>query len=491
ILGHCGEERRVRSAGSVSQGGGARVARGRAISGVMYLQAVFERFVQKSPLTLMARAALENALAPADLNQLFGAHAEFQYEKTLLFSSVVDLMGMVVCKVQPAVSAAYRAVEDTLPVTLKATYEKINGVEANVTAALVRHTATRLGPVIEAMGGQHAPLLPGYRVKIIDGNHLASTERRLAALHQCKAGPLPGHALVILDPALMLATDMIPCEDGHAQERSLFSHVLAQVEPGDLWIGDRNFCTVGLFRGILEKKSAFAIRHHASFPIASAGTLHRRGRCKTGEVDEQRITFLDEDGDKVEIRRIVVRLDEPTRDGTTELAILTNVPAKRASAAKIADLYSERWTLEGVFQTLTQTLNGEIPSLAYPKAALFAFGVALVSYNIAATIRAALRAKFGEETIEPNVSNYYIANEVRVTMGGMDVALDDEVWVPFQSMSAPLLAEALLNYAGHVRLSRLMRTSRGPKKPVPPRTRYTTETHVSTARLLARGGHRL
>jgi hypothetical protein len=38
--------------------------------------------------------------------------------KKLLFSSIVDLMGMVVCKIQPSVCAAYQAVEDTLPVTL-------------------------------------------------------------------------------------------------------------------------------------------------------------------------------------------------------------------------------------------------------------------------------------------------------------------------------------------------------------------------------------
>ena len=451
----------------------------------MYLKAVFDRFVQKSPITVMARAALENALAPDDLNRLFGEHAEWQYERTLLFSSVVDLMGLVVCKIQPAISAAYRAVEDTLPVSLKAVYEKINGIEGDVTTALVHHTATRLGPVIEAMGGQHEPLLPGYSIKILDGNHLAATERRLAVLRQSKAGPLPGHALVILDPALMLATDMIPCEDGHAQERSLLGQVLARVAAGELWISDRNFCTVGFLQGIVQRESFFAIRHHANFPIASHGTLRRRGHCETGEVFEHRVTFLGEDGTPIKIRRVVVRLDKPTRDGEAEIAILTNVSARHASAATIAKLYSERWTLEGLFQTLTQTLNGEIPSLGYPKAALFAFAVALVSYNIAATIRGALRAKFGHKEVEPNVSDYYIANEVRVTSGGMDVALDEDIWVPFQSMPAPELAETLLDYAGHVRLSRFRRRPRGPKKPVPPRTKHTGKPHVSTARLLS------
>ena len=457
----------------------------------MYLEAVLDRFVKKSPVTVMTRALLENALAPAPVNALFGAHAEWQYERTLLFSSVVDVMGMVVCRLQPSIHTAYKAVKDTLPVSLAAVYDKVNGIEPTVTAALVRHTASQLAPVIEAMGGQLPPLIPGYRTRIIDGNHLAATERRLAVLRQSKAGPLPGHALVILDPALMLALDMIPCEDGHAQERSLFADVLSRVAPDDLWIGDRNFCTIGFLQGVAVRMGSFVIRQHGNLPISSAGTLRHRGRCSTGPVFEQSVTIIGDDGEPITLRRVVVRPDEPTREGDTEIAILTNVPARRATAAKVADAYSERWTVEGLFQTLTQILSGEIPSLGYPKAALFAFGVALVSYNIASVVRAALRAKFGHDRVEDDVSWYYVANEVRNVSGGMDVALDDEVWTRFHTMSPQELGRALLDHAAHVRLPAFTRTKRGPKKPVPPRTKFTNTPHVSTARLLVRAGHRL
>ena len=120
-------------------------------------------------------------------------------------------------------------------------YNKLNKLGPGVTSALVHPTACRLAPVIVEMDGQIPALLPGYRARILDGNHLAATARRLRVLHQSKAGPSPGHALVVLDPALMLATNMIPCEDGHAQERSLSSEILALVETNDVWIADRNF----------------------------------------------------------------------------------------------------------------------------------------------------------------------------------------------------------------------------------------------------------
>jgi hypothetical protein len=70
------------------------------------LDEIFERFVQQSPVTVMARAALEHALAPQVIDALFEQTAERQYTRTLLVSSVVDLMAAVVTKVQPAVNAA-------------------------------------------------------------------------------------------------------------------------------------------------------------------------------------------------------------------------------------------------------------------------------------------------------------------------------------------------------------------------------------------------
>jgi len=455
----------------------------------MYLDAVLDRFVQKSPLTVMTRACLEHALDPDALNGLFERHAEWQYTKSLLFSSLVDLMGLVVCRIQPSVSAAYQSMEE-LPVTLTAVYDKLNGTEASVSAALVQHTAERLAPVIKDLGGELPPLLDGYRTRVIDGNHLASTDHRLAVLRDCKAAPLPAQGLVVLDPALMLTTHMIPCEDAHSQERSMLDQVLSLVQPRDFWIADRNFCTLGFLYGVQQRGGFYGIRHHAGMLAARSGDLRRVGRSDTGEVFEQEVTFVTPEGAEFTVRRIVLRLDKPTQDGDREIAILTNVPECDAGAILIADLYSKRWTVEGVFLTMTQILDGEQPSLCYPKAALFTFAVALVSYNLASAVRAALRGTFGHEKVEREVSWFYVANEVRVTHGGMDVAVDEEAWVPFQTMSAADLAARLREYASNVKIEAFKRSRRGPKKPRTARTKHTDKPHVSTARLLARGGYR-
>src|SRR5262249_52319446 len=162
---------------------------------------------------------------------------------------------------------------------LKAVYDKLDRIETPLSEALVCTTARRLGPVIDAMGGARAPLLPGYRVKILDGNHLASTEHRIAELRATRAGALPRQPLVVPDPRCMSATDVIPWEDGHAQERSLLDRVVPLVEPEDVWVDDRNFCTTDFLFGIAARGAFFVTRQHAAtLRWEFVGKRRRRGR---------------------------------------------------------------------------------------------------------------------------------------------------------------------------------------------------------------------
>jgi IS4 transposase len=216
-----------------------------------------------------------------------------------------------------------------------------------------------------------------------------------ALLVRCQA------TLWLCSPDLMLVIHMIPCEDGHAQERSLTSQIIDKVVAGEVWIADRNFCTSPLVSGVVDRQAYYVIRQHANMQILSASTLRRRGHTATGEVYEQSVTFAKSDGTRMNARRIVIRLDERTRDGDTEMAILTNLPTEVADAVAIAELYRGRWTLETMFQSLTQMLQGEIAALGYPRAALLGFGVALATYNVLSTVQAALRSRTSRPNARP------------------------------------------------------------------------------------------
>jgi IS4 transposase len=452
----------------------------------MILGDVFERFVQDSPLSVMAQGVLENTLSPTVVDQLFEDVAEHQYTRKLLFSSIVDLMSLVVCRIQPAIHAAYQAQAETIEASLRAVYDKLDRTEPALSAALVHSTAERLGPVIDAMNGARSPLLPGYRVQILDGNHLAGTEHRLKELRAIRAGALPGQALVVLDPRLMLVTDVILCDDGHAQERSLLDQVLELVRAQDLWIEDRNFCTTNFLFGIAGRGAFFVVRQHAAtLHWEFAGKRRACGRSDTGKVFEQKIRATNDAGEILILRRITVVLDKPTRDGETELHLLTNVPAKDARAKVIADLYRQRWTIETAFAELEATLHGEVNTLGYPKAALFAFCVALVSYNVLSTLKAALRSVHGEEVVAEEVSGYFVADEIQMTHRGMRIAIPEDEWVVFHDLTPLELAGVLVQLAAVVRLPKYKKHPRGPKKPKPKKQSGAKIKHVATAKILA------
>lgn len=451
----------------------------------MILGDIFERFAEQSPVTVMARAALEHALDPRAIDALFENVADRQYTRKLLFSTVVDLMGSVVCNVRPAIPAAFQANAESIGASLRAVYDKIDRTEPGLSAALVRHTAQTLGPVITAMGGGRPAWLPGCPVKILDGNHLAGTEHRLKELRTTGAGALPGHALVVLDPQAMPVTDVFPCEDGHAQERSLLGHVLETIRSGEVWIADRNFCTTGFLFGIARRGGSFVIRQHqVTLHIESAGERRSCGRTETGTVFEQDVRLTDDDGEILSVRRITAELDKPTRDGETEVHILTNLPAAVADALTVAELYRKRWTVESAFGELATCLNGEVNTLGYPKAALFAFCVALVAYNVLSVVKGALRSVHGDEAVE-EVSGYYLADEVAGTHRGMMIAIPEDEWVVFAGLSPTAPGQVLKGLAAEVRLSALRKHRRGPKRPQPKRASGAKVTHVSTARLLA------
>ena len=65
--------------------------------------------------------------------------------------------------------------------------------------------------------------------------------------------PLPGKALVILDPSLRLVIDVIPSEDGHAQARSPFSELKEIIGRPDVFIANRNFRTKDSLFAFLSK----------------------------------------------------------------------------------------------------------------------------------------------------------------------------------------------------------------------------------------------
>jgi hypothetical protein len=443
---------------------------------------IFQRFIQKRPVATMVLILLENFLNADKLDRWFNTVRQSQYTKEILFSSIIGLMLNVVCNIRPNVHSAYR--DSEIQASVVALYAKLQNMELTTSQALVRYIAGEAETLLHHVGGTHLDLLPGYRVKFLDGNSIEGTEHRLDVLRGTKAGALPGKALVVFDPRLGLAIDVFPCEDGHAQERSLLPAVAATIEARDVYVMDRNFCVLEFLFNFHKKSAFFVARQHGNTPYKRLTGLKFVGNFATGKVFEQDVEITAPTGETLQIRRVVVTLNKPTRSDDKNLILLTNLPKEGVDALKVAELYRARWGIETAFQKLESHLNSEINTLGYPKAALFSFCLALVAFNIYAVVMAVLQATHPNKVIKDVVSEYYIAQEIDVAMDGISIAMTENERAVLTQASPSELATLLLDIACYVDLKKYEKNPRGPKKPPIKRTQFKGHPHVSTAKLL-------
>jgi IS4 transposase len=444
---------------------------------------------QAVPLGILVRGTLEWVLDKPTLEQLFQLHATEQYTRELTISAMVGLLIQVAAGLRRSVFAASKAdhalAEPSISISYQALYGKLGRMEPAVTEAVVRHSAEKLGTLLDLLPAATEDIVPGYRLRVLDGNVLTGTDHRVGALRRWLNACLPGKSLVIYEPARGLVTDLVLCEDAYTQERALLTHVVDRLQANDLVVADRNFCTRRFVFGTVAKQAFFVVRQQArNVPCQALGKSRKCGQTETGVIYEQRVRVSDPKTGVYQIlRRIKICLFEKTRDGERTIPLLTNRP-EEVTAVQIAEVYRQRWTIETQFQFLTESLHCEIPGLGKPRAALFMFAMALVASNVLAVVRGSVRAAHGRD-VERAISGYYLADEIAFDYRVLMKYLPADQWVGWQSLPAKNMARLRVALAGKVNVKALTRSKRGPKKPPKEKPVYNKKhKHYSTARLL-------
>jgi IS4 transposase len=450
----------------------------------MVLPAILNPFAEGAAPAVMTRLALDWMIDRTSLDPILEQVAEEQYDREFVLSHFVQVMCDVACGFRKSPREAFLKRRLDWIASSSAFYRKLARMEPAITAAIVRETASRARQLIVAGGGLLPESVEGYAARILDGNVLTGTDHRIAELRSTRSGALPGKSLAIYQPTSGLVLDIILEENAHTQERALLDQVV--VEPDQLWIMDRNFCVRTFLFRILRAGAFFLVRRHEStLPFEPVEPLRSVGRCDAGEIFEQLIWVDDPEceGRRYRLRRIVLRLDRPTRNGEAEIVLITNLPTD-VPAVLCCSVYRGRWEIETHFQKLTDLLHCEIPSLGYPRAALFAFSMSILAGNALAILKGHLRAVHGEQMVA-ELSTYALVNEVAEIYPGMMMGVPPSEWSFLHECAAAQVAELLTDLATKVPLERMLRCRRGPKKP-----RKTGKSsgkrihHVATKKLL-------
>lgn len=447
---------------------------------------VIERFSEKAPAAVLFRGLFARVFSDERMDQIFRDHKERQVESPVLFSSLVHLLTPVVCGAKPSVHASYQDCEKALGVSKQAVYDKLQGIEPAVSGALVAVPTAELAQVLAHAKAAKPDPIPGYHTFVIDGKRLNGTEHRLAETRQMKSSPLPGTVLAMLDTRWEMFVNAVCDPDAYACERKVVLPLLEHLEKQALYLADRNFCDGPLIQRFVRADAFFLLRHHGRSPRWRKVPGCRQRKVGTesrgGIVYEQEIEVFLPDGSWYRLRRITVKLTEPTRNGDTELHLLTNLPGS-VSAIVVADAYGHRWTIETSLEHLAQALHAEINTLAYPGAALLCFCLALVLFNLISALKSLL-VRFSTASAKPELSYYYLALEIAAARLGMEITIDAGYWKQLAEMPLSQFVSWVKSIAAGADLQRYRKHRRGPKRPPPKRTSGKRRPHVSTHRII-------
>lgn len=439
---------------------------------------VLARFEKKTPASVMTKLILEQAVPAKWVDQVFEEHRQRQYPRELLFSTIVELMSLVSLGLRPSLHAAARQMEE-LPVTLAALYDKVSRTEPALLRALVTGSAERLAPTIEELGV--SAILPGWQLRIVDGNHLPSTEKRLGALRRERGAARPGFSVVVYDPDLDQIVDLQPCEDAYASERVGVLPLLARASEGQLWMADRLYCTLPVMQACEDASASFIIRQPSKHPrLIQESDWQEPVSVEAGTVREQTIELKG----GYRWRRIELALHKPTESGDSVMWFWSNLP-DTISAGQIADLYRRRWSIEGMFQRLESVLDSEIESLGSPRAALLGFASAILAYNVLAVLKRSVEQAHRETQPEGwEASTFHLTVQVRSGYEGMQIALPSDYLALPPTSETP--AQRLLALARNIKPKQVAKSIRGPKiaKPKEWLEGKAANAHVSTDRVL-------
>jgi IS4 transposase len=435
---------------------------------------------------MMAHLALDHALPASWIDETFLAHRQRQYPRELLFSSVVELMLLVTLGLRPSLHAAVRKLEQRLPVSLAALYAKVQRTEPALLRALVQGGAQRLVPVAACLPQSQS--LPGWQLRVFDGNHLPGSEKRLAALRGLRGAALPGHTLVVYDPDSALVCDIVACEDAYESEHTGATALIEQAQERQVWIGDRHFCNRALLQKLAERGASFIVREQTNHPrVQTSGAWSAVAPVETGLVREQAIELAASPaGSAQNWRRIEIALSKPNDAGDETIALWSNLP-EDIDAATVAQLYRKRWRIEGLFGRLESVLNSEIKTLGHPRAALLGFAVAVLAYNVLALLKQFIEHAHSQSYPELDVSTYHLAVDIASDYGAIQHMLAPEQR-PCADDDPGQLAQRLLILAKRMSPRQLASSKRKPK--MAQAKGYvdgaTARSHVSTARVLKR-----
>jgi hypothetical protein len=204
--------------------------------------------------------------------------------------------------------------------------------------------------------------------------------------------------LVALQASTGLAVALAAEADGEANDAKLVPDLLPQVPATGagrrLWVADRQFCDLQQSRAFTAGGDHFLVRYHPKTAFCpDAERPARRGQDAQGRGYVQDWGWLGRPGNR---QRRYVRRITLERPGEETLILITDLlDADAYPATDLLTVYRQRWTIEGVFQQITEVFHLQGLIGTTPQGTMFQMALCLLLYNLLQVVRAYVAAGQG------------------------------------------------------------------------------------------------
>jgi Transposase DDE domain len=415
---------------------------------------------------------------PLFLLSVFARHRGQGYEKEISFAMLVQLIADALLEHHGSGKKSFaRAREEgLLTASVQAVYQKLGRIPLGLSEAWLAESTARLRPVYpEAACLPLAPALRDLEVIIVDGKAIKRVAKRLKPLRGCRGGVLGGKALVALELRSGVVVAMATHADGETNEAKLVPALLPQVREyvrgKRLWVADRQFCDLTQPAAFAQADDHCLVRYHPKTPFCPDPTHPAyRGQDAQGRVWEQDWGWFGSEKSK---QRRFMRRVTLYRPGEETIILLTDLlDATLFPATALFDLYLARWSIERVFQQITEVFHLQTLIGTTPQGTVFQFAFCVVLYNMVQVVRAYVATAQARPV--PTISTELLFDDVQRQL----VALTELVPVERIELVVPILPTEEALRAQLTRLLATIWTTRWLKQPTKKRTAAAPRTPI-------------
>lgn len=434
-----------------------------------------EDVIARMPLAESVMLLWKWVTAPERLQAIWNEHRGRCYEREISFDVMVNLIADALIKYEGSGRKAFETgiENEELGASLQAAYQKLGRLPIAVSQAFLSECSFALSEAYPLWAEYRLPKsVNKFRVLVVDGKAIKRAAKRLKPLRGLNGGLLGGRALTAFDWCNGLVCGYIATEDGEANDKRFTGELVQQVrevksEPL-LWIGDSAFCDLTQPAHFASREGDhFLVRYHPGTPfIVDEKKTTQRGVDELGRKYTQSWGWLGSSNNK---RRIYVRRIEVAREGQKPLILITNLlDCDQYSALDLLYLYRERWSIEGVFQQVTEVFGLKHLIGGTPEACVFQLAFCMVIYNMLQVVRGYI-AK-GNDLEPQEVSVEKVIEDVEEQLVAWNIVIDLEVTTDYFSHPLTLSQlqkrlDKLLGNAWRERWRKAPHQTRLPKKP--------------------------